>query len=432
MKFSLHAPQTIGAMAGWTGGAFLIGIALHSLIPYQTIDLFAISVATMCAILLLFIGWKSLWMRVIGVCLLAIVLGLWRFDSVRSSLPRGLIPFSSKGLAYASNSVTISNPEDPRYWLGHGRVWLTERANKIFPPDQAALLTGILYGERGFSKTLKDEFRRAGLLHIVAVSGSNVTIIVVMIMPVLLGLRLPRRFAFIGLSLALIAFVLFVNPYASVMRAAVMGWLIEFAPLVGRIPKPSRLLLIAAVVFTVWQPWALFYDASFALSFLAMAGLLIWTPWFDEQLKKWISWTSVRTILAASLGATLMTIPYTAWAFGQLTLLGVLTSLLALPLVPWIMGLGTLALLSPVFILTLPARGFLQLLLLVAHLPTIIPFGAWSHLSTSFTTLVVSYGVLYLFWSWIQRKKRLIHEANDSFPVPMSSNTRLSDISDEI
>ncbi|MDO8617621.1 MAG: ComEC/Rec2 family competence protein [Candidatus Uhrbacteria bacterium] len=427
MQFDWHPPSTVSSLAGYAGTAFLMGIALHSFWPYRSFDHLLLTFLIVGAIALLAFFWSHARLRCIAFCVLGMALGVWRFDMIRPSLPRGLIPFSSRGLAFLSVPRSLSPSQELSSWLGRGRKFFTGRAQQLFTPNEAALLTGILYGERQFSPTLKEQFRRAGLLHIVAVSGSNVTIIVALLMPIFLAFRLSRKIAFVFLSTALFLFVLFVNPYASVVRAALMGWLLELAPLVGRIPRPSRLLLVAAVVFVAWQPWGLFYDASFALSFLAMWGLLTWTPWFQEHLERVIPWSFIRQTTATTLGATLMTIPYTAWAFRQVTLFGLLTGLLALPLVPWIMILGILSLLLPSIIFILPARGFLDLILVIARIPNLFPFGTWSKLSTPGWVMLGAYALLYAIWLFVQRKKRLIHGHHAFFSKKMSTTDRLSD-----
>lgn len=405
----LRPPETAARLAGWAGASFLLGVVLHSIWPYLTTPGWIILAAVVVGSAVWTLFGRS-WPRVFAVCLLALILGVWRFDLGQRSMPRGLVPFSPKGLAYVSSSVNVSSPTDPRYWFVRWKRTLSTRATGIFSPDEASLLTGILYGDRTFSREMNDRFKRAGLVHLVAVSGSNVTIVVVMVMPLLLAFGLSRRRAFVGLSVALVAFVLFVNPSASVVRAAIMGWLVELAPVVGRIPRPSRLLLISAVAFTAWKPWSLMYDASFALSFLSMWGLLTWSRLAQERMSALERWPMLREITAATIGATIMTVPYTAWAFGQLTLFGLVTSLLALPLVPWTMATGFIALLFPsLFWLSLPAKGFLEAILWIARLPDLIPFGFWKNLSTPFGWMLGVYVMLYVIWRWFKANNRLIH-----------------------
>ena len=363
-------------------------------------------------------GMRNPWLRIVALCVLAVSIGVWRFEVARPSMPHGLAPFTASGLAYSSTpSASVS-------LLSQGRQAITATANRLFPPDEAGLLTGVLYGDRGLPKEVKDQFRRAGLMHIIAVSGSNVTIVVVMVMAALSAFHLSRRRSFVAISIALVAFVLFVGPSASVIRAAIMGWLIEFAPLVGRVPRPSRLLLVSAVVFSFWHPWSLMFDASFALSFLAMWGLLTFSRAFSERLQKRVTNDFLRETVSMSLGATMMTLPYSAWAFGQLTFWSVVTSLVALPLVPWITVTGALALALPFIpFIALPARGFLQILLWIGRWPDAIPVGVWSNVSTPFSWMIAIYFIWFVIWRELQRKKRLIHSIS---AIPEENHAELS------
>ncbi|MFA6429639.1 MAG: ComEC/Rec2 family competence protein [Patescibacteria group bacterium] len=396
--------------AGWLGLAFLGGILLHSFWPYVAVSVLVFVAGSVVGVGLVSSGWVKV-MRpatFVGLILLSFLFGLWRFDAVRPSLPRGLKPLSSKGLAYVPASAR------DRLSLGAWRTSLTTRIQTFFPGDEGALLSGILYGERGLSKEAKDDFRRAGLLHIIAVSGSNVTIVATIVMLGLLGIGLSRRFAFLLFSFVLTVFVLFVQPSASVVRAAIMGWLIELAPVVGRLPRASRLLLVAAVTFSFWKPWALLYDASFALSFLAMWGLLTWGRWIDDRLRNVLPWDLIRGILASTIGATVMTVPYAAWAFGQVSGFALVTGLFVLPLIPWIMGAGTVALFLPCAMTVLPTRGFLLAVLSIARLPDIIGFGYWSNVSLDWMEMLGLYLLIFVIWRFINSRKRLIHRKGDN------------------
>jgi ComEC/Rec2-related protein len=406
----IRPPVTIAALAGWIGAAFLGGVLVHSLRPYQSFYSLWFLAIFIVALNFLVMGWKHVWLRTAGLCAIALLMGVWRFDMARPTIPKNLKPFSAKHLAFEKNDLILGDQADPRHWLGRGRLFLTERSSQLFAPAEAALLSGILYGERALPKETKDQFRRAGLLHIIAVSGSNITILAVLVMRSLLLFRLERRKAFLLFSFVLLAYVFFVNPSPSVVRAALMGWLVELAFLVGRIPRASRLLLLAAVFFSWWKPWSLIYDASFALSFLAMWGLLTFGTSLNGWLEQKAMGQGLREIISATVGATLMTVPYTAWAFGQVSVWGLLTSLLALPLIPWVMGLGLAALLVPVpYLFTLPTSGFLKMLLFIGRMPDYLPFGYWSNLSTSFAWMIGMYGCLYLIWRHIEGKNRVIH-----------------------
>lgn len=431
---AMQRALSIGELSGFVCAAFLFGVALHSVVPYQVIGMMWIAGLFVIGMMFVALSRKASLVWAGGLCVLALAFGLWRFEIGQSTMPRGLAPFTPDGLAFVTTkAVHTTNRYDPRYWLGRFRRTLNERADVLFSKDESALLTGVLYGERSLPKPLKASFRDAGLLHLIAVSGSNVTIIVVLIMPTLLLFGLRRRQAFVALTVCLFLFVLFVNPSASVVRAALMGWLLELAPLVGRIPRPSRLLLIAATVFTFWKPWSLFYDASFALSFFAMFGVLTWATWLQERLEKTIRSNSVREMIAMTLGATIMTMPYSAWAFGQVTLYGLPANLLALPLIPWIMGTGLLSLLFPsIHAFALAAQGFLQLLLAVPRLVMWLPYGSWHGLTLSFGAMATIYMGIIALWLSVERKSRVIHRKQGLVSISSKNSAlMLEEIDDE-
>lgn len=392
------------------GCAFLSGIAFHSFAPYRSLGTIILILAVAGGLGTILCSAKTL--KIGALIVLSMALGLWRFDASIPSLPAGLRALDPAGLLHSWTSKKPVNAFET--YLQSARAKITRRIDHALPGDEGALLAGMLYGERGLSKEAKVRFQNAGLTHLIAVSGSNITLLVVILMRILLGIGLGRRISYVVLAIAIILFVGFVGPQASVVRAAIMGLLVEFAPLVGRLVRPSRLLLVAAVAFTAVQPAALLFDASFALSFLATIGLLTWGAWFDDRFQKVFPWKTIREIAGATFGATLMTAPYIAWAFGQVSLIGIVANLFAVPLTPWVMAFGTGVLLAPSFSwAVLPAKGFLSLVLEISRLPEHIPFGVWSNVTFSYILLISSYALIAYLWRYIQRKNQVIHNYDE-------------------
>ena len=317
------------------------------------------------------------------------------FKLALPSLPPNLHPLDPKAFAYKHGTAN-----DP---FAVQRSNISGRIRGIFPGDPGELLAGMLYSKQGLSTQSKQAFRQARLTHLVAVSGSNVSIIVGAV-TILLGLfGLSRRQSFMWLSAVIIGFVMFVTPQAPVVRAAIMGWLVAFGPIVGRLPKTSHLLLVSAALFTLWQPESLLFDPSFALSFLATLGLMTYGSRFSSALEGKLP-DVLREAICSTLGATLLTTPYAMWAFGQASIIGLAANVFAVPLVPWIMGVGALALVIPIAPLKLAAQGFLQAALFIATTSTKLP-GYWSELQISASFLVFSYLCLAGYWYFLQRKQ---------------------------
>lgn len=349
-----------------------------------------LAIGTGMAIVLLFLSSKPV-IRYSLLILLALMLGLWRFEA--SDIPSNLRFLDPKGFAYTRSTP---NPY---------RDYLSDRIRTGLPGDEGALLAGILYGERNLTKESRDAFRTAGMTHLIAVSGSNVMIVVLATMQLFKLLHFSKRKSFVFLTITLVAFVWLVAPQAPVVRAAIMGWLVAFAPVVGRIPSTKRLLLVAAAIFAAWKPWSLAYDPSFALSFLATLGLMTWGQRFDEYFEKKIPWNGVREGVSTTLAATLMTTPYAAWAFGQATVVGIVTNLFAIPLIPWAMGTGLIALAVPYSPFTLPAKGFLSALLWIANTAQGLGWGSWSGLGVTPWFMIACYIVIWWFWRKLSTKR---------------------------
>ncbi|MEI7512064.1 MAG: ComEC/Rec2 family competence protein [Candidatus Uhrbacteria bacterium] len=379
-------------IARWSCLAFLVGIGLHSFWLLPTGPLYS-SVTVIILILLLILPERRI--RILALIILSIGIGWVRFEFALPSLSPALRPLDPKAFAYKRGA--------PQDMFAGQRAMLTERILKIFPGDPGQLLAGMLYGERGLSNQSKQAFRQAGLTHLVAVSGSNVSIIVSAVTAVLGWFGWSRRRSFGWLSAVIITFVLFVTPQAPVVRAAIMGWLVAFAPIVGRLPRASHLLIVSAALFTLWQPSSLLFDPSFALSFLATLGLMTFGAKLSSALEGKMP-EAIREALCSTVGATLLTTPYAMWAFGQASAVGLIANMFAVPLVPWIMGLGALAMVVPIDPLIMSASGFLQAALLVADIATKLP-GYWGKLEVSASFLIFSYVSLAIYWWYLKQKQ---------------------------
>ncbi len=313
--------------------------------------------------------------------------------------------------ARCRGAARVTRVKSPSSWdvaalLFRWREIMSRRVRSVLPGDEGALLAGILYGERGLSRAANLSFRNAGMTHLIAVSGSNITLIVSFFVPLFILLGYRRKSAIILSGLGILLFVLFVGAQASVVRAALMGWLALLARVFGRKAEAMRLLAIAAAIIVIFDPWALAFDAGFALSFLATWGLIAWARPIAEHLK-WIPETfGLREVVATTVAATLTTTPYMLWAFERTTLAGLVTNLFAIPLVGFTMLLGAIALAAaPVFpSAALPASGCLRVLLGIAALADRAPW-----LSASFALpiwgLFFIYAVMMVIWLRNRAKK---------------------------
>lgn len=394
-------PQTVGAAAGLMMTFFIIGIALHSAFRQHILSLayWAIILAGMCLIILQLRSWRG---RVMCLFILSFAVGLCRVDV--APLPR---------LQRVDNRLFISRngAKDSSSLLARWRQAITRRIVSVLSRDEATLVTGILYGDQDLSKTQRELFKTAGLMHIVAVSGSNVTVVVQFVALFFFTIGCRRRLVFWLSSIALVLFVGFVGFAASVARAAFMGWLMLLAHELGRVLSPMRLLLVSATILLLIDPWQLFFDIGFALSFLAMWGLLVWCPVFESWFQFLPKRFEIRSTLAMTASATLATAPYMAWMFQRVSLAGLFTNILALPLVPFTMAWGAIAgiwgpSVGSAFV-SAPVFGFARAIEFVAGLSRYVPWLDLHVSQVSFSTAIATYVLLVYLRSLLSVEKDL-------------------------
>lgn len=216
-------------------------------------------------------------------------------------------------------------------------------AAREFEPRVAGLLPGLVVGDTAaMDAQLSEDFRRAGLTHLVAVSGANVAIALGAALWPLRRRAVDRRLQAAVALLALAAFVLLVGPSASVLRAAAMGAVSLLALASGRSRAAVPALGAAVTTLLLVQP-ELAWEAGFVLSVAATAAIvLVGTRW-SLALRARGCWTPLADALAVTAAAGLATAPIVAGLFGTVSLVSLPANLLAAPAV------------APVTVLGLPA-----------------------------------------------------------------------------
>jgi competence protein ComEC len=214
--------------------------------------------------------------------------------------------------------------------------------------DSGALIPGMVLGDTSLqSATFKNEMRRSGLTHLVAVSGANFAIVSTFILYLMQFVfrKIPLRLG--ATAVFLVAFIALVRPSPSVLRAAAMAAVLLVAQGThrGRDSLPALGFAIAAVA--VADPWQV-RDPGFALSVLATAGLLIAAPRLVEKFSS-VMPKPLAIVIATPLAATLFCAPVIVAISGQLSLMSIVANVLAAPAVAPITIVGFVAaLISPV------------------------------------------------------------------------------------
>jgi competence protein ComEC len=218
---------------------------------------------------------------------------------------------------------------------------LVEQFTRALPGDESALLAGITLGvQSGFTNEFKSQMAASGTTHLVALSGYNIAILVFAVAQVF-GMFLSRRKTFYLTSLVIALFVLMVGTQASVIRAAIMGFLGLLAREAGRLYSMRNAVTLTALGMALLNPGVLVFDVGFELSFLSLLGIVYLAPAIQEFLKiKKGRISGLGETALLTLSAQLAVMPVIITVFGQFSLLAVIANVLILEFVPFTMFLG--------------------------------------------------------------------------------------------
>lgn len=208
--------------------------------------------------------------------------------------------------------------------------------------DRHSLFTGLSYGDDRYqSPVVSDDFRAAGLTHLLAVSGQNVAFVLILARPLI------ERFDYRGrwvLTLGVIGFFALVTRFEpSVLRATVMAAIAATATLLGRDASSRRVLALAVALLVLVDP-LLVHSVAFRLSVAASAGIILWAPRLAERLP---GPRLLAEALAVTVSAQLAVSPLLIATFGGVPVASLPANLLAAPvagpIMMWSLSAGVVA-----------------------------------------------------------------------------------------
>ncbi len=227
--------------------------------------------------------------------------------------------------------------------------WVVRGFHSVFPKNEADLLAGLNLGEKSaIDAQFRDDLITTGTIHMIALSGYNVTIIVSALREFfvdILGLSVYTASIMGGIGVVL--FVILTGLQSSAVRAGIMALIGIIARTEGRPYHVFRALLFAGFCMLMWNPKYLMYDVSFQLSFLATLGIIFITPLLERRFaripKKFLFIIPLREALAVTLGAQIAVLPFIVYTMGTLSLIALPANIIILPAVPYTMGFGFLS-----------------------------------------------------------------------------------------
>lgn len=286
------------------------------------------------------------------------------------------------------------------------------------PEPLASFGLGLLIGQRTtLPETVTLSLATVGLTHIIAVSGYNLTIIMRAVRRVLRG-RSKYQTAMLSLGL-IVVFLLATGMSASIIRASLVSGLSLLAWYYGRAFKPLLLILFVAALTAGFNPFYIWSDIGWYLSFLAFFGVLVLAPLVNARLFGSKQPKTIRALLIETICALIMTIPFILFIFNQISLIALFANLLIVPLVPLgmllalIAGLAGMAVPIIAGVAALPARILLTYMLDLVQLLSQIPH-IFVKRNLSLAAMLFLYSCLMVFalalWHRVSKNVKITDE----------------------
>jgi competence protein ComEC len=216
-----------------------------------------------------------------------------------------------------------------------------EKVRKVIPEPHSSLLGGLVVGAKeSLGKDLQNDFRKVGLIHIVVLSGYNLTIVADAIMS-------STSFVSVGFgtlfgAIGIILFAIMTGGSATIVRASIMALLVLLARATGRVSQIQRSLFIAGFLMLLHNPNILVFDPSFQLSFMATLGLIL----IPNRIEKYFHFLptkfGLRETMIATISTQIFVLPLILYMMGEFSVVAIFVNLLVLLFIPATMLFGFL------------------------------------------------------------------------------------------
>jgi competence protein ComEC len=237
--------------------------------------------------------------------------------------------------------ISRGNGNKIKSFLFFAKEKFLDKINFLLPSPESIFASGLMLGDRSdFDQTLKQNFVNTGMIHLVTLSGYKVTMVAGWFIKLFSFLPLGTSIG-IGI-LAVWCFVLMTGGIASAVRAGMMATLALIARATGRNYDVARALILTAVLMVLLNPFVLFYDVSFQLSFLGTIAIIFFTP----KVEKYFTWVTSRFYLQEITTMTcaiyIFVFPFILYKMGDFSLVTLPANILIMPLFPLTIMFGFL------------------------------------------------------------------------------------------
>lgn len=298
----------------------------------------------------------------------------------------------------------------PLHYAHKTRKWaLAILKKRLKDQEQFATASAMVLGDRNnITPELQEAFSDTGAVHVLAVSGLHVGIVIMIFNLLFRRIRSKsNRFKvikFITLTLVVITYALITGASPAVIRAAVMFITLLYGRLWFDNANIYNILAFSALAILMFDPFYLF-QLGFVFSYLALVSIVFFQPYFMRFLERWYeptNWFTLRLmqLITVSMAAQILIFPMSIFYFHKFPIYFILSGVMAVALAPFLLGLGLLLIFTDWVPILGDVIGNLFALLLDFFLAIIygiqaLPFNSVENVWISFSSMVVLYiGIL--------------------------------------
>jgi len=296
------------------------------------------------------------------------------------------------------------------------REYILSVFDRYLSGDERHLIAGYLIGETRFiSPEVYQHFRDTGTLHLLAVSGSNVALVIATVTILFKLLGAPRRFIYLIALITIVVFCQLSFNQPSVVRASVMIGLVIIGRMIFRKANLLNIIAVAALAILLFDP-LMIYDVGFQLSFAAAFALIYFLKGLVPRKRRGRSPIGVMMyyflmILLSSVVVQFVVGPILAWNFGTIPLITFASNLVVIPLSSFaVISSLLLVIFAPIpylsSLIATIANIFLRLSILSVDWFASMPLVKLDLASPGLLHVVFYYVVLFLLFSTLKDKRR--------------------------
>lgn len=218
------------------------------------------------------------------------------------------------------------------------REYIAKVIDEEYPQNEAQILKAILIGE---SSTIEDDikefYQKAGIIHVLVVSGAHIALIIVSLKILLDKMKFSKQWYNYVLIFLIIIYVYITGAGESILRAGVVSIIALIAGIIGRQNDNITTIFLSAGILALINPMII-YSVGFQLSFAGALGIVL----LNNTIKGLLTFLpqSVSEAVSVTISAQLFVLPITAYHFNSINLMGVISSLVVMPIINLIMPLG--------------------------------------------------------------------------------------------